>query len=212
MDITPELEEAIKTTQERHAIYGEGYRINGKIMMALFPNGVQFKTEDDVILFEFFHMVLVKLTRLAFSINTGKPHRDSAHDLGVYGLMIERLIKERNIAEDKKQGDQVLKEYTKINSEKMDELLKEHGLPPLVPAPLDAQKICLKRGWDRVTCNDILCVRPMGHTGSHGGVGWTWNDCPADSGDGRICTLSEFHKGAHLWSDSEASCTISSKV
>jgi hypothetical protein len=77
------------TFRERNAVYGDNYKMVGKIMEVLFPNGVPsdlpFKDQ-----FHLFELILVKLSRFAIS---GLTHQDSIHDAMVYAAMIEAIIK-----------------------------------------------------------------------------------------------------------------------
>ncbi len=95
MDITEQLQAAIKTTQERHKVYGDGYVRSAHILLALFPNGLKLNTEDEWVQFYFLYMIVTKLTRYSFSLESGAPHQDSIHDLGIYSLMLERIDKEQ---------------------------------------------------------------------------------------------------------------------
>ena len=42
------LKEASKTFLERNKVYGDNYKSVGRVMKALFPNGVNLKTEEDL--------------------------------------------------------------------------------------------------------------------------------------------------------------------
>lgn len=94
MDLTPELQEAIKTTKERHAVYGDGYLRNAAIMVAIFPDGIKCTTKEEWLHFYFLFMVVLKLVRYTYSLEAGKPHIDSIHDLGMYALMASRIHKD----------------------------------------------------------------------------------------------------------------------
>lgn len=84
------LNEMAATFKERNAIYGSNYKMVGKLMAVLFPNGVppEILHSDQ---FHLFELKLVKLSRFAIS---GLKHHDSIHDDGVYSAMIEAIILE----------------------------------------------------------------------------------------------------------------------
>ena len=88
------LEQMASTYKERNAIYGDNFRMVGKIMAILFPLGVpgEILHSDQ---FHLFELKLVKLTRFAIS---GLRHKDSIHDDGVYSAMIEAIIEEQEAA------------------------------------------------------------------------------------------------------------------
>ena len=85
------LKEASKTFLDRNKVYGDNYKSVGRVMKALFPNGVNLKTEEDFNTWHLFELVIVKITRFA---NSNLKHKDSIHDTAVYSAMIESLIKE----------------------------------------------------------------------------------------------------------------------
>lgn len=89
------LTEMAATYRERNAVYGDNFRMVGKLMAVLFPNGVppEVLHSDQ---FHLFELKLVKLSRFAIS---GLTHQDSIHDDGVYSAMIEQIVIEQ-------QGDQ----------------------------------------------------------------------------------------------------------
>jgi hypothetical protein len=83
------LGEAMNTFRERSKVYGKNYLQHGKVMMALFPNGMELKTEEDWNRFGIINMIVSKLTR--YSQSWPSAHIDSIHDLGVYAFMLESL-------------------------------------------------------------------------------------------------------------------------
>ena len=83
------MEEALLTFKERNKEYGDNYLNHGKVMMALFPNGVDLKTQKDYNRFGIINMMVAKMTR--YCQGWPKPHVDSVHDLGVYSFMLESL-------------------------------------------------------------------------------------------------------------------------
>lgn len=76
------------TFRERNAVYGDNYKMVGKLMAVLFPNGAapEIMHGDS---FHLFELMLVKISRLAIS---NLQHRDSALDAGVYSAMIVSII------------------------------------------------------------------------------------------------------------------------
>lgn len=85
------LDEMADTFRQRNAVYGDNFRMVGKLMAVLFPNGVPKEVlHSDQ--FHLFELKLVKLSRFAISNLT---HQDSIHDDGVYSAMIESIIIEQ---------------------------------------------------------------------------------------------------------------------
>lgn len=85
------LDEMAYTFRQRNAVYGDNYKMVGKLMAVLFPNGVPKEVlHSDQ--FHLFELKLVKLSRFAISNLT---HQDSIHDDGVYSAMIESIIIEQ---------------------------------------------------------------------------------------------------------------------
>lgn len=85
------MESMAATFKERNAIYGDNFRMVAKLVAVLFPNGVppELVVTDQWHLFE---LQLVKMSRFAISNLT---HRDSIHDMSVYGAMIESILTEQ---------------------------------------------------------------------------------------------------------------------
>jgi hypothetical protein len=83
------MEEAISTFKKRNKVYGDNYLTHGKVMQALFPNGVKLDTIKEHNRFGIINMMVAKLTR--YSQGWPKAHQDSVHDLGVYAFMLESL-------------------------------------------------------------------------------------------------------------------------
>ena len=81
------LEAMAATFRERNAVYGDNYKMVGKMMAVLFPNGVppDLLHSDQ---FHLFELILVKMSRYAIS---GLQHVDSIHDAGVYCAMCESI-------------------------------------------------------------------------------------------------------------------------
>jgi hypothetical protein len=84
------LEEGAELFRQRNAIYGNGHLKVGKIMAALFPEGIKLESSDDHLRFHIFMLAVVKLTR--YSENFGKGgHADSVLDLSVYAAMLSSI-------------------------------------------------------------------------------------------------------------------------
>lgn len=77
------------TYKARNAVYGDNWKTVGEVMMSLFPNGIRLGTAADFNRWHLFELIVVKLTRFA---NSGLAHRDSIHDIAVYGAMIESIL------------------------------------------------------------------------------------------------------------------------
>lgn len=89
----PELLEAMaKTFRERNAVYGDNWRMVGKLMLVMFPRGVDLRTTADIDIWHMFELMIVKLSRFAVS---GLSHQDSVHDLAVYAAMVEAILKQQ---------------------------------------------------------------------------------------------------------------------
>lgn len=84
------LAEMAETYRERNKVYGDNYKRVGAVMQAMFPDGVDLKTEEDFNVWHLFELMVVKMTRFA---NSDLSHEDSIHDLAVYAAMVESLIR-----------------------------------------------------------------------------------------------------------------------
>lgn len=82
------------TFRERNAVYKDNYKTVGKVMAALFPNGIELNTEADHNFYHLFELAIVKLTRFT---NSGLRHKDSIHDIAVYSAMLELLVNDHQI-------------------------------------------------------------------------------------------------------------------
>jgi len=87
------LADMAQTFRERNKVYGDNYKRVGDVMVALFPEGVQLKTQEDFNTWHLFELMIVKLTRFA---NSGLTHVDSIHDCAVYAAMVQSLIEKEN--------------------------------------------------------------------------------------------------------------------
>jgi|TARA_R110002020_G_scaffold48763_6_gene138993 hypothetical protein len=97
----------LKTFAERRAAYGDSYIKHAKVMEAMFPDGVNLKTEVDMARWSIINLIMVKLVRYAKDFR--KPHQDSIHDSGVYCFVLEELDQAHN----EKVGLDILREEIK---------------------------------------------------------------------------------------------------
>jgi hypothetical protein len=93
-DASDILRKAANTFRERNAVYRDNAVNVGKVMEALFPDGVNLKNAKDHQIYHLFELIIVKLTRFA---NTDLHHTDSIHDVMVYAAMIEPLCGDHNV-------------------------------------------------------------------------------------------------------------------
>jgi hypothetical protein len=87
------LSEAAKTFAQRRAVYGENYRAVGRVMKALFPDGLPLESVEDHNRHHIFVLMVVKLTRYAEQWDNGG-HEDSLLDLSVYSAMLVSIDNE----------------------------------------------------------------------------------------------------------------------
>lgn len=78
---------------ERNAVYKDNYRKVGKVMDALFPDGITLKGPDAFNRWHLFELSIVKLTRYANQYEAGG-HADSLEDQIVYLAMVAGLEEE----------------------------------------------------------------------------------------------------------------------
>lgn len=88
------LERGAATFRERNAIYGDTYLLFGEAMRAAFPNGVHIEADDveGMNRLGIYVQCLGKLLRYGPNLAKGG-HADSAHDLMVYGAMLQEVTK-----------------------------------------------------------------------------------------------------------------------
>lgn len=72
---------------DRNAQYKDNYKRFGAILLAIFPDGLILKTEEDFNRFSLFLQIVHKITRYAPSIGSGG-HPDSLDDTAVYAQML----------------------------------------------------------------------------------------------------------------------------
>ena len=83
------MQGGVDTFKERREVYGDSYITHAKVMEAMFPNGVNLKTEVDMARWSIINLILVKSVRYAKDFQ--KPHQDSIHDSVVYCFVLEEL-------------------------------------------------------------------------------------------------------------------------
>lgn len=84
------LRSAADLFDERNAVYGNNFEMVGKLMVAMFPDGITLKTEEDHNRFHLFMLKVVKLSRYAINYENGG-HQDSLDDDIVYTAMVGAL-------------------------------------------------------------------------------------------------------------------------
>lgn len=94
--VTNHLREMADLFEKRNAVYKDNYRMVGRIMAVLFPEGLTLKTEDDFNKFHLYMLAIVKQSR--YAINYVKGHTDSLDDEIVYLSMVNALdsLKDNN--------------------------------------------------------------------------------------------------------------------
>lgn len=85
--------------KERNEDYGDNYKRWGKLMMALFPNGLTLRTEDDWNRMGVYTQAFSKFTRYAAQWGKGG-HPDSCDDAAVYMTMLNELDHEIDAAHE----------------------------------------------------------------------------------------------------------------
>ena len=83
------LQKAAAVYEERNAVYSDAYLKVGPIMEALFPQGMDLKTQEDHNRYHLLVLIVVKLTRYSAQWMSGHP--DSMNDVMVYAAMIQAL-------------------------------------------------------------------------------------------------------------------------
>jgi hypothetical protein len=87
--IEDNLRRATATRAARKKVYGDTHIRHGSVMAALYPNGITLRSSAEFARFGVVNMIVSKTCRYTARGNTG--HADSAHDLIVYGAMLEEL-------------------------------------------------------------------------------------------------------------------------
>jgi hypothetical protein len=87
----PEMLAALaRIYEERGKVYGDDYKNHGKVMVALFPNGLTLKSVDDFNRYSCFKELITKTSRYAPNFVKGG-HADSLDDISVYSQMLQEL-------------------------------------------------------------------------------------------------------------------------
>lgn len=104
------LTKNLKLFKQRNALYQDNFRMVGKVMLALFPDGPpKLETEQDYDRWHLFELGIVKLTRYAVHYNNGG-HEDSVDDMIVYMSMVAALDKEYKEERAAQENGQLLAE------------------------------------------------------------------------------------------------------
>lgn len=93
------LEECAEIRKERNPNYGGSYKTVGSIFKAIFPEGVELKTEDDFNRFCVFGAVIGKISRYSPNFSDCG-HADSLKDIANYALMLAELDEEKENAKN----------------------------------------------------------------------------------------------------------------
>lgn len=89
--IIDELEDMHKTASERASVYGDSYLRFGNVARGLWPNGLHVESKED---FDRLGVVVQIISKLVRYTGTEHGHKDSAHDLAVYGAMLSTITEE----------------------------------------------------------------------------------------------------------------------
>lgn len=89
MKTVPErLEDLGNLYRERNKLYGDNYKHFGKILMGIFPNGIELRTEEQFNRFALFLQVVHKVSRYGKAM-PDEGHEDSLDDMAVYSQMLQ---------------------------------------------------------------------------------------------------------------------------
>jgi len=93
------LTTAQDTYEDRSSVYKDNYKLVGRTMAALFPEGRPgLKTEEDYNRWHIFELIIVKLTR--YVVNFDEGHPDSLLDmipyLGILGALDKEMLEKRD--------------------------------------------------------------------------------------------------------------------
>jgi hypothetical protein len=87
------LVESIRTFEEKGREYRHSYLDFGKVILDLFPGGIEIKNIDDANTFGIFFMIVHKIMRIS---STGFKSVDSIEDLIVYSAMLRTLFEKKS--------------------------------------------------------------------------------------------------------------------
>ena len=93
--VAENLEAGAATFREHDAVYGPSYIRFGGVMDELFPDGLEISPRDvrSYIRLGVLVQIVSKISRYAESMTSGG-HKDSAHDIMVYGAILEQVTLE----------------------------------------------------------------------------------------------------------------------
>lgn len=100
--VTEFLRSSADIYAERNAVYKDNYKMVGRIMKAMFPDGIKLVTEEDHNKFHLFMLAIVKLSR--YAVNYEKGHEPSVEDLIVYMAMVQALDNEAKATQNGQGG------------------------------------------------------------------------------------------------------------
>lgn len=86
------LLEGAELFAERNKVYKDNHKVFGRVMAALYPDGLTLVGEDVFAEFGIFVQIISKITRHASNENG---HHDSIRDTKVYAAMLEILLEEK---------------------------------------------------------------------------------------------------------------------
>lgn len=88
------LHQAAAIYEQRNALYGDNYKRFGKLLAALFPDGISIASAEDPVKagnrLGVLIQILSKITRYCENFERGG-HADSLDDLAVYAMMLREL-------------------------------------------------------------------------------------------------------------------------
>lgn len=87
------LEQCADVYRQKRVVYGDNYRLIGKVMNNLFPEGITVKSVDDWNRLHLLFLSVVKITRYTNNFQKGG-HDDSLLDSIVYQSMLQEIDRE----------------------------------------------------------------------------------------------------------------------
>lgn len=89
----------------RAAVYKDNYKVVGRVMQALFPDGApRLYDATDYDRWHIFELIIVKLTR--YTNNWDTPHKDSIDDMQVYGAILGALDSDMAEREERRAAEE----------------------------------------------------------------------------------------------------------
>ena len=89
-NVAEKLRFAAKTHEARTELYGNTWTSTGEIFKALFPNGINVHTADDMNRLNHLTLIIGKIGRYCARFDQGG-HEDSLHDISVLAQMLSYL-------------------------------------------------------------------------------------------------------------------------